>query len=82
MEVGLFLRTKSIHHTPLVTRSLLTTARTHRLLARRVAPVGPLVAVPDGIEVVPPLPALVDTVVVGVVEAVVETVVLAVPCRH
>ena len=82
MEVGLFLRTNPVHHTPLVTRSLLTTARTHRLLARRVAPVGPLVAVPDGIEVVPPLPSLVDTVVVGVVEAVVETVVLAVPCRH
>ena len=82
MEVGLFLQTNSDHHTPLVTRSLLTTARTHRLLARRVAPVGPLVAVPDGIEVVPPLPSLVDTVVVGVVEAVVETVVLAVPCRH
>lgn len=62
--------------------TLLTTARTQRLLGRRVAPVGPLVAVPVGMEdVLPPL-TLVADVVVETVDAVVEVevaVVVAVP---
>lgn len=64
---------------------LLTTARTQRLFGRRVAPVGPLVAVPVGIEdVLPPLTLVADVVVetVETVDAVVEVevaVVVAVP---